>query len=82
MKSIKDINFKGRHHGSHALRMTFASQLVAEQTPFEVVSKLLGHDDEGAISHYVALSTEGLRTCSLPAPAATGKFAAYLMGKE
>ena len=77
-----DINFKGRHHGSHALRMTFASQLVAEQTPFEVVSKLLGHDDEGAISHYVALSTEGLRTCSLPTPAATGKFAAYLMGKE
>lgn len=69
---------KGRHHGSHSLRMTFASELVAEDVPFEAVSRLLGHEDNSAISYYVALSTESLRFCALPVPEAGGKFADYL----
>ena len=69
---------KGRHHGSHSLRMTFASELVAEDVPLEAVSRLLGHEDNAAISHYVALSTESLRSCALPVPEAGGKFADYL----
>ncbi len=67
-----------RHHGSHSLRMTFASELIAEDVPFEVVSRLLGHEDKAAVSHYVALSTESLRSCALPVPEASGKFADYL----
>ncbi len=67
-----------RHHGSHSLRMTFASELVAENVPFEAVSRLLGHEDNASISHYVALATESLRSCALPVPGATGKFANYL----
>lgn len=69
---------KGRHHGSHSLRMTFASELVAEDVPFEAVSRLLGHEDNSAISYYVALSTESLRFCALPVPEAGGKIADYL----
>jgi len=69
---------KGRHHGSHSLRMTFASELVAEDVPFEAVSRLLGHEDNSAISYYVALSTESLRFCALPVPEASGKIADYL----
>lgn len=67
-----------RHHGSHSLRMTFASELIAEDVPFEVVSRLLGHEDKAAVSHYVTLSTESLRSCALPVPEASGKFADYL----
>ena len=67
-----------RHHGSHSLRMTFASELVAENVPFEAVSRLLGHEDKASVSHYVVLATESLRSCALPVPGATGKFADYL----
>jgi len=72
------IDLGDRHHGSHSLRMTFASELVAEDVPFEAVSRLLGHEDNVSISHYVALATESLRSCALPVPGATGKFADYL----
>ncbi len=58
--------------------MTFASELVAEDVPFEAVSRLLGHEDNSAISYYVALSTESLRFCALPVPEAGGKIADYL----
>lgn len=67
-----------RHHGSHSLRMTFASELVAEDVPFEAVSRLLGHEDNASISHYVSLAVESLRSCALPVPEATGEFADYL----
>lgn len=76
------INFYGRHHGAHALRSTFASQLIEENTPFAVVSKLLGHNESSMISHYVQLSTESLRKCALPTPAPSGNFQLYLEGKE
>lgn len=75
---LAEIDPGDRHHGSHSLRMTFASELVAEDVPFEAVSRLLGHEDNATISHYVALSTESLRACSLPVPKAGGKFADYL----
>lgn len=75
------IDVGDRHHGSHSLRMTFASELVSENVPFEAVSRLLGHEDGTALSHYVALSTESLRACALPVPEATGLFADYLNGE-
>ena len=78
---LSGIDIKNRHHGSHSLRMTFASELVSEDVPFEVVSKLLGHEDHAAISHYVALSTESLRACALPVPEAAGRFEAFLNGE-
>lgn len=78
---LAGINSGDRHHGSHSLRMTFASELVSENVPFEVVSRLLGHEDNAAISHYVALSTESLRSCALPVPETGGKFADYLKGE-
>lgn len=75
------IDTGDRHHGSHSLRMTFASELVSENVPFEAVSRLLGHEDGTALSHYVALSTESLRSCALPVPEATGLFEDYLNGE-
>ncbi len=76
------IDIGDRRHGSHSLRMTFASELISENVPFEAVSRLLGHEDGAALSHYVALSTESLRFCALPVPEATGLFADYLNGEE
>jgi site-specific recombinase XerD len=72
------IEYGDRHHGAHALRMSLASNLVAENVPYEAVRTILGHEDHDAITHYVKLDTESLRTCSLEVPLAHGRFADYL----
>jgi site-specific recombinase XerD len=72
------VNWGDRRHGIHSLRMTLASQLVEENVPFEVVSKVLGHEDPNALGHYVKFATESLRSCALEVPAPKGQFLEYL----
>ena len=74
------VEFGDRHHGAHALRMSLASSLVAENVPYEAVRAILGHEDHDAITHYVKFDTESLRTCALEVPLASGRFAEYLTG--
>jgi len=74
------IDFGIRKHGSHALRMTFASELVQENVPYEVVRTLLGHVNRGSTKQYVQLALEKLRMCALDVPAPTGLFEKYLGG--
>jgi len=77
------IELGDRHHSTHAFRSSLASNLVAENVPYEAVRTILGHEDHDAITHYVKLDTESLRTCSLDVPPASGRFAEYLAnGKE
>jgi len=73
-----NIDVGDRHHGPHSLRMTFASQLVAENVPYEVVRVLLGQISTSSTKHYVEFSTEGLRTCALEVPQPKSVFAEYL----
>ncbi len=77
-----NIDVGDRHHGTHALRMTFASQLVAENVPYEVVRVLLGHANRDSTRHYVEFAIEGLRSCALDVPAPIGIFAKYLAEEE
>lgn len=72
------INVGDRRHSTHALRMTFASQLIAENVPYEVVRVLLGHVNRDSTRHYVEFSIEGLRSCALEVPAPSGLFAQYM----
>lgn len=72
------VDWGDRHHGIHSLRMTLASGLVEENIPFEVVRKVLGHEDPNALKHYVKLATESLRSCALEVPAPKGRFLEYL----
>ena len=70
----------GRHRGSHAIRSSLASGLIADNVPYPIVQKVLGHTDPNATKRYVAIDIEQLRKCSLECPAATGKFLSYLEG--
>jgi site-specific recombinase XerD len=72
------IDWGDRQHGIHSLRMTLASGLVEENVPFEVVSKILGHEDPNALKHYVKFATESLRSCALEVPGPKGQFLEYL----
>jgi site-specific recombinase XerD len=72
------IETKERKQGGHALRMTFASELVAEKVPYDAVRKILGHEDPVSIKHYVKFDIEPLRSCAIKVPMPTGKLAAYM----
>lgn len=67
-----------RKHGPHALRMTLASELVAEKVPYGAVRKILGHENPTSIKHYVHFDIESLRSCAIEVPPVTGKLAAYM----
>jgi site-specific recombinase XerD len=73
-----NIDTQGRKSGGHALRMTFASELVSEAVPYDVIRKILGHEDPEAIKHYVKLDIEMLRQCALEVPQPTGLLAEKL----
>lgn len=67
-----------RKRGAHSLRMTLASELVAENVPYDVVRKILGHENPVAIKHYVKFDITALRSCALKVPPITGKLADYM----
>jgi len=73
-----DIDTDERARGGHALRMTLASELVAENVPYDAVRKILGHEDPVSAKHYVKFDIEALRSCAIEVPAITGKLAAYI----
>jgi len=72
------LDFGRRKHSSHALRMSFASQLIAENVPYEVVRVALGHTCRESTSHYVKFDIESLRICALEVPPPSGLFEKYL----
>lgn len=69
---------KSRKYGGHALRMTLASELVSERVPYEVVRKILGHEDTKSMKHYVKFDVEMLRSCALEALPFSGLYAKYI----
>ena len=74
-----NIDTKNRKHGGHALRMTLASELVAENVPYDVVRKIMGHEDPESIQRYVKFDIKMLRRCALEVPLPTGLLAEKLL---
>lgn len=71
-----------RKTGSHALRMSLATELIAEDIPYSVVHKVLGHQSDLCFNNYVRLDVENLRRCAIAVPPATGKLKDWLGNKE
>jgi integrase len=67
-----------RKRGSHAMRMTLASELAAESVPYDAIRRILGHESPESIKHYVKLDIEMLRKCALDAPKPIGRLAECL----
>jgi integrase len=76
------ISIGSRRHGGHALRTTLASELVSEKVPYEVVRKILGHEDINSMKHYVKFDMEMLRSCALEVPQLTGLYAKYINNRK
>lgn len=56
---------KGRRKGLHLFRHAFASDLIAQDIPNNVVSELLGHVSITSLNPYLDADIEHLRECAL-----------------
>jgi len=72
------VNTTVRKHGPHSLRSSFASSLIAENVPYSVVQKILGHENPNSTKHYARIDIEHLRMYALEVPEPAGGFARYL----
>jgi site-specific recombinase XerD len=67
-----------RARGAHSFRSTLASELVSERFPYDVVRRVLGHEDPTAIKHYVKFDIGELRASALDVPAVSGRLSEYI----
>jgi site-specific recombinase XerD len=67
-----------RRRGAHSWRSTLASELVSEGFPYDVVRRILGHEDPTAIKHYVKFDIEELRASTLDVPVISGRLSEYI----
>ncbi|MFP3184667.1 MAG: tyrosine-type recombinase/integrase [Paraburkholderia sp.] len=65
-KELAGIHFRApQRQGLHSLRHTLATELLREQTPFHVISEILGHTTTKATLIYAKTDVETLRTAAL-----------------
>lgn len=65
-KTLAGIRFRApQRHGLHSLRHTLATRLLHEQTPFQVISDILGHATTASTLIYAKTDVETLRTAAL-----------------
>lgn len=76
------IDIGNRKRGAHALRMTLASELISEKVPYDVVRKILGHEDAETAKHYIQFDIDALRCCAIPVPPPSGRLYQFFAGKE
>jgi integrase len=65
-KQLAGIQFPTQqHHGLHSLRHTLATQLLQAETPFHVISEILGHATMKSTLIYAKADVETLRSAAL-----------------
>ena len=65
-RQLAGIRFRTKqHHGLHSLRHTLATKLLHEQTPFHVISEILGHATTASTMIYAKADVESLRAAAL-----------------
>ncbi|WP_114939639.1 site-specific integrase [Mucilaginibacter endophyticus] len=68
------INLRGRKHGPHALRHSFASQLLDQKTPLPIISEAMGHSRTQSTMTYLRIDSDTLRQCALEVPSIPFSF--------
>jgi integrase len=67
-RELAGIRFSSRQHqGLHSLRHTLATQLLQAETPFHVISEILGHATPASTLIYAKADVEALRSVGLDA---------------
>lgn len=79
---LAGIAAHGRRRGTHALRASYATALVAKGIPYAVVQEALGHEDPESSKYYVRIDVKRLRMCALEVPKPIGALAIMLNDLE
>ncbi len=59
------INVLNRRHGAHALRHSFAANLLENKTMLPVISEALGHTKTDSTMYYLRIDVNQLKQCAL-----------------
>lgn len=62
------VSPKGRHHGTHSLRHSLATNLLENGTALPVISEVLGHGSTESTMCYLGVDIKSLLECSLAVP--------------
>lgn len=63
-----EIDYSGRKHGLHSMRHSLAGSLLQENTPYPVITGILGHENSNTTKRYMSIDTEQLRKVVLEVP--------------
>jgi len=62
------ISINNRKHGLHSMRHSLASNLLKQNTPFPVITSVLGHENSNTTKLYLRIDIEQLRSVALEVP--------------
>ena len=62
------VECKGKHHGSHALRHSLATNLLEGNVSLPVISSVLGHSSTESTKVYLSVDIQSLLYCSHDVP--------------
>lgn len=68
------VEINGRHHGSHCLRHSLATAMLADGSSIPVISEALGHRNSQTTMSYINVDIQSMRKCSLPVPSISDSF--------
>ena len=60
-----NIDYTNKHHGTHSLRHSLASNLLKDNTPITTISSVLGHSTIKTTQKYLTIDTNNLKELSL-----------------
>ena len=63
-----NVEINGRKYGSHSMRHSLASNLLAQDTSILLISKVLGHSSVDSTKIYAKVDIKHLRMCELEVP--------------
>ena len=63
-----EISFSGRKHGLHSMRHSLASNLLKNNTPYPVITGILGHENTNTTRMYLSIDIDQLRSVALEVP--------------
>lgn len=68
------VTVNGRKHGTHSLRHSLASQMLANGVPLPIISASLGHSNTQTTMDYLRIDTKQLVKCELDVPCVNQDF--------
>ncbi len=63
---MKQAGILSAHRGFHSFRRTFATQLLQNEVPLELIQQMLGQTHIDSAKPYLSVDEQGLKQCALP----------------